>query len=110
MNDSNHTVKTPVALQQLCVTDFQEWEGQCLTIRFEEGETQKATLAQVVPLSGFSTLERKPFSILLQTSQLTKYYPQAIYPVVHPALGTMDIFLVPVGLKDGGMQYEAVFS
>ena len=36
--------------------------------------------------------------------------PQAIYPVVHPALGTLEIFLVPLGPGNGGMRYEAVFT
>jgi hypothetical protein len=36
--------------------------------------------------------------------------PQAIYPVKHPALGTMEIFLVPVGPVQGGIGYHAVFT
>lgn len=36
--------------------------------------------------------------------------PQAIYPVAHPDLGTLDIFLVPIGPVPGGMGYEAVFT
>jgi hypothetical protein len=36
--------------------------------------------------------------------------PQAIYRFDNPALGSLDIFLVPLGPKDGGIQYEAVFA
>ena len=36
--------------------------------------------------------------------------PQAIYPVKHPALGTMEIFLVPIGPASGGNGYHAVFT
>jgi hypothetical protein len=36
--------------------------------------------------------------------------PQAIYPVKHPALGVMEIFLVPVGPTQGGDGYQAVFT
>jgi hypothetical protein len=36
--------------------------------------------------------------------------PQAIYRLEHPALGRLEIFLVPLGPRDGGMRYEAVFS
>ena len=36
--------------------------------------------------------------------------PQAIYPVTHPALGTMEIFLVPAGSLPGGHGYHAVFT
>ena len=36
--------------------------------------------------------------------------PQAIYRLDNPTMGTMEIFLVPLGPKDGGMRYEAVFA
>src|SRR3954465_7596348 len=35
---------------------------------------------------------------------------QAIYPVMHPALGTMEIFLVPIGPLAGGNGYQAIFT
>jgi hypothetical protein len=37
-------------------------------------------------------------------------YPQATYPLTHAALGTLDVFLVPLGPTDGGNRYEAVFT
>jgi hypothetical protein len=36
--------------------------------------------------------------------------PQASYPMRHDALGRIGIFIVPVGPRDGGMSYEAVFN
>ena len=38
------------------------------------------------------------------------FLPQAIYPVMHPALGIMEIFLVPVGPMQGGNGYQAIFT
>jgi hypothetical protein len=38
------------------------------------------------------------------------FLPQAIYPLDHPILGTFELFLVPIGPKDGGNSYEAVFT
>ena len=38
------------------------------------------------------------------------WHPQAIYPVTHPALGIMEIFLVPVGPMQGGNGYQAIFT
>ena len=35
---------------------------------------------------------------------------QGVYPVQHPALGTMEIFLVPIGPASGGNGYNAVFT
>jgi hypothetical protein len=36
--------------------------------------------------------------------------PQAMYSLTHPALGTLEIFLVPIGPVRGGRGYEAVFT
>ena len=38
------------------------------------------------------------------------WLPQAIYPVTHPALGVLEIFLVPVGPAFGGNSYQAIFT
>jgi hypothetical protein len=35
---------------------------------------------------------------------------QAIYPLSHPELGRLDVFLVPIGPVAGGAGYEAVFT
>jgi hypothetical protein len=36
--------------------------------------------------------------------------PQAVHAMTHADLGTLEIFLVPVGPSSGGMGYEAVFT
>jgi hypothetical protein len=36
--------------------------------------------------------------------------PQAIYRLEHGQMGTLDVFLVPIGPRGGGMSYEAVFN
>lgn len=38
------------------------------------------------------------------------YLPQSIYHMEHDALGTLDIFIVPIGIQDTRYQYEAIFS
>jgi hypothetical protein len=38
------------------------------------------------------------------------WLPQAIYPVKHPTLGTIEIFLVPIGPVAEGNGYQAVFA
>lgn len=99
-----------VALEQLSKADFEPLKGKAVSVFFSAEGAEEAVLADVVPLTGYSNLDRKPFSIVLQTGQQKQWYPQAIYTLVHPVLGAMDLFLVPLGMKDGGMQYEAVFS
>jgi hypothetical protein len=50
---------------------------------------------------GFSLLLRAPVSLGIS---------QGIYPVQHPRLGRLEIFMVPVGADEGTVQYEAVFN
>ena len=35
---------------------------------------------------------------------------QAVHHLVHPGLGALDIFLVPIGPGEQGQQYEAIFN
>lgn len=110
MNQQNEQTIKPVAMDALSIAEFEPLRHQEFTILFSAQQKEEAVLADIVPLTGYTTLPRKPFSILLQTSQQKQYFPQAIYSVFHPALGKMEMFLVPLGAKQGGMQYEAVFS
>ncbi len=99
-----------VALQLLAASDFQSQVGKEFFIHFTGDVTASAQLEKVTDLPRYANLERKPFSILLQTKQKERYYQQAIYTIEQPALGSMQIFLVPVGCNEKGVQYEAVFS
>lgn len=70
----------------------------------------------VVPLKlakigsyGQATREGGAFSLLF-VAPAGPWLPQAIYPIQHPDLGTMEIFLVPIGPMSSGNGYEAVFA
>jgi hypothetical protein len=39
-----------------------------------------------------------------------RWLPQGTYPVKHPTLGTIEIFLVPTGAVQDGHGYHAVFG
>lgn len=47
---------------------------------------------------------------LLFHGPLTPVLPQRIYHFDHAAVGSFDIFIVPLGPEAGSMRYEAVFS
>jgi hypothetical protein len=36
--------------------------------------------------------------------------PQAIYPLRHPSLGTLELFIVPLKPEKGVNRYEAIFT
>jgi len=56
-----------------------------------------------------SGLARVPFSIVFLVST-EGYVPQGIYRVENRELGSLEIFLVPIGRKEGGLLLEAVFN
>jgi hypothetical protein len=49
------------------------------------------------------------FSLTFQSAP-GPFVPQATYPIAHPKLGTLEMFIVPLGPKNGGNQYEVIFT
>jgi len=58
---------------------------------------------------GVNTDRVESFSLLFR-GPISPFFPQAIYRLHHEKLGTMDLFLVPMGPDRDGMRYEAVFN
>lgn len=58
---------------------------------------------------GHDAAGRRPFSLLFWAPTVA-YLPQQIYQLVHSTLGTLDLFLVPLGPHNGGMLFQAVFA
>ena len=52
---------------------------------------------------------RQAFSVVLRGPE-NDAPEQAIYQVAHEELGSIELFLVPIGPDDKGMKYEAVFT
>jgi hypothetical protein len=52
---------------------------------------------------------RQPFALIFRDPSKT-YLPQRIYRIEHAELGTLDLFLVPIGPDEHGMCYEVVFN
>jgi hypothetical protein len=52
---------------------------------------------------------RPPFSLLFVCPD-RRILNQGSYAIEHERLGMLEIFLVPVGADENGVQYEAVFS
>ena len=50
-----------------------------------------------------------PFAIEL-TGPATPMLPQAIYPVVHPRHGRLDLFVVPIARDAAHVRYEVIFN
>jgi Domain of unknown function (DUF6916) len=58
---------------------------------------------------GMARPGRNAFSLLFR-GPAKPILPQAIYRIENPAMGAIELFLVPLGPRDGGICYEAVFT
>lgn len=52
---------------------------------------------------------REPFALLFRGPK-SPVLPQQTYQFDFGSLGSMEIFIVPIGADDAGMQYEANFA
>jgi hypothetical protein len=67
------------------------------------------TAADKKQIRTFRGMMREPFSLYFRsTSQVV--LPQRTYPLVHAAMGRLDIFIVPIAREPQGIVYEAVFG
>jgi hypothetical protein len=51
----------------------------------------------------------RPFSLVFRAPR-APVAMQRIYPLDHETLGSIELFLVPIGPDEHGMRYEAVFT
>ncbi len=98
-------------LQDLTPARFEEHQGTTFRIDRGDGSPLEVVLQQVRRLEPHPGPRAEPFSAYFLGPQ-SPLLPQRIYPVAHDRLGTLDLFLVPLGPdpKTGGMLYEAVFN
>ncbi len=104
--------------ERLTRETFAALEGECFRLQADEAEVEwvlvevsgrgpRAAATPIVPSDG--VLQREPFALLFRAPRQPAL-PQRIYPLVHDRLGTLELFLVPVGEDDDARYYEAVFT
>jgi hypothetical protein len=97
-------------LQELTGELFEQHVGETFSITGASAPIHFTLIGANIHSTGNSAASgRKPFSIIFR-GPLDPPLSQAIYPLAHPGLGELEIFLVPVGADESGMRYEAVFS
>ncbi len=96
-----------VDLAALAIGDFSPHLDAVFDLQAADGVVP-LKLARVDP-AGNSGREGGAFSLIFVAPKTTRL-PQAIYPVKHPALGVMEIFLVPIRPTQEGSNYQAVFT
>lgn len=91
----------------LTAADFSPLEGD--TVKVEaDGIGIEATLLEITT-GGSALRDGGGFALLFQ-GPVEPSLPQATYQVSHAAIGTQQLFLVPVAKTEAGYQYEAIFT
>ncbi len=96
-------------LQSLTAETFQPLLGQTFRMQTGEGASIDTELISVEPHGDGQGDRRPQFSILLRGPR-KPVFAQGIYRLEHPRLGTLDLFIVPIGPDKAGIIYEAVFA
>jgi hypothetical protein len=72
-------------------------------------ETPEALEFELTEVDDRSNAAVEQFSVFFKGPQ-TPWLQQGTYELVHEEMQRLTLFLVPLGPKDGGMVYQAVFS
>jgi hypothetical protein len=85
--------------------------AECLHTHFSTAAQADQTLSlELVQVNEANYSPRLESFSLIFNGPLTPVLSQRIYNLSHESLGSLDIFLVPVGPEGESMQYEAVFN
>ena len=96
-------------LEKLTEASFSEHVGSTFAVRVDSADLVEIELVECNTLGRDATAERRPFSLLFRGPKDLDM-PQQIYTMEHERLGSLEIFIVPVGPVEGGMGFEAVFA
>jgi hypothetical protein len=91
---------------------IQDWENYLETyFQVDTGNQVQITL-KLISVTGYGQSfggKREAFSLMFFGPN-QPILPQCIYRINHPEMGGLELFLVPIGIVNGGMGYEAVFT
>lgn len=99
-------------LDQLTHESFQAHQNDTFDLEREEGDDVPLELVEATTMGSAPEGDRRhSFSVLFHCED-GEPLPQQTYAVKHGEMGTLDLFLVPVGPDPDkkGMLYEAVFT
>jgi hypothetical protein len=102
-------------LDSLTIETFAPHVGGTFRMQVAPAQVLELELLQVTPLTAKQSdgseppQGRRPFSLLFR-GPAHLVAPQRMYPIEHAALGTSELFVVPLGPGQGGMLYEIIFA
>jgi len=93
------------------VSVFAALRGQTFVLAEADGATRDLELVEVRDLGRRRTAEGELSNYALTfLARTPEALPQGTYRLTHPALGSMDVFVVPIGRDAAGVRYEAIFN
>ena len=95
-------------LGNLTLSDFAEHLDQVFPVSTGT-ERLSFVLTEATGLKPMGPGSQAPF-LLIFRGPPQPILPQRIYELEHPRLGTLGLFIVPIGADAGGVQYQAIFS
>lgn len=103
---------TPPKLADLRMEHFAPLVDQAFTLQLPEGSTLQLRLVEATAHRQHSPDFRPGFSLLFRCPELPagQYISQNTYTFEHPALGQLDLFMVPIEPDQSGMRYQCIFS
>jgi len=97
-------------LATLTVADFAALVGEGFALAAADARSLTLVLRAARELEhGRDGAARAPFALTF-AGPAEPLLAQQIVPLEHPALGRLELFLVPLGRDADGVRYEAIFS
>jgi len=93
--------------EQLKIEDFSKYLATKFKVYRSDDEVFEAELVGVFDLRNDDVLQTFSVEFLIPNEFGQE---QRIYKIEHPELGTIGLFIVPVGQNDSGLRFEAIFS
>jgi hypothetical protein len=90
------------------VEDFEPHRGESFRLN-AKGATLELELSEIQRL-GTALRNGGAFSLIFTAPVAGPIAPQAIYPIEHAALGTLELFVVPIQPQGGRHRYEVIFT
>jgi hypothetical protein len=94
-----------LSLEALTPGDFERHNGEAFDLSTENLALKLFEVKRI----GTALRAGGAFSLLF-VAPAGPFLPQAIYRLTHPEMGTLELFLVPLGPMHGGNGYEAIFT
>jgi len=98
-------------LDMLEQADLASHLGTGFRLRRADGGVLELVLMEASPHPHLphSPGRRRGFSLVFRSAS-PGHLPQGVYRLDHDVIGSLELFLVPIGPREGGMCYEAVFN